>query len=103
MAKSHAKAKQIHVNSLKTYFDRGQPEKLVRTQRTRLEASSDDRAPSASQVIQTQVNTQETAVVAKSPSQTGNGRAEMDQDFQYSEYSSESEISDEETEKQGIF
>ena len=34
-AKSHAKAKQIHVNNLKTYFDRAQPDELVRTQRTR--------------------------------------------------------------------
>ena len=37
MAKSHAKAKQIHVNSLKTYFDRGQPEELARTHQVKTE------------------------------------------------------------------
>ena len=103
MAKSHAKAKQIHVNNLKTYFDRGQPEELARTQRTRPETSSDDREPPASEVVQSQIKTQENAAVAKSVSQPEIELVEVDQDFQYSASSSESETSDEESEKQGIF
>ena len=96
MAKSQSKAKQIHVNNLKTYFDRGQPEELDRTQKSRPAESSDEREVPNNEVNQSQRIDQGTMTVPKQPTQT-------DHDRQYSASSSESNTSDEEIEKQGIF